>query len=153
MQRSSVAKADELRRAVESFKSERGLSASELAAECGVSPSEFNRFMDGKGHTGTESAVYGPCETLMEKRFRRSPGEKTKKKKLPKPPVESFRTSPSVEEEKFLLAQSDEDSNDQVKAFDGSMDSLVFDEGAIGSVVRGVVNLLNGNNGGKDKDA
>ena len=132
------------------------MSSRELAAECGVSPSEFNRFMDGKGRTGTESAVYEPCETLIEKRFRESPGEKEKKtkKKLPKPPVESFRTSPStpsVEEEKFLLAQSDEDSNDQVKAFDGSMDSLVFDEGH--RAVRGVVNLLNGNNGGKDKDA
>ena len=154
--RMSMKKADELRSTVEDYKRSRGVSDKALASEIGVSPSEFQRFMDGRDNT--ESTVYEPCETLMDKRFRGHGGKRTRQqKKLPKPKPESVRKSPTPEEE-HLLVSDHEDKEDQSEAFESPEHGIMVeeilrgseDEGQFGQYrgfLSGVLGFL-----GEDKD-
>lgn len=157
--RMSMKKADELRSTVEDYKRSRGVSDKALASEIGVSPSEFQRFMDGRDNT--ESTVYEPCETLMDKRHRghgHGGKERTRhQKKLPKPKPESFRKSPTPEEEHLLLSDH-EDTEDQSEAFESPEHGITVeeilrgseDEGEFGQYrgfLSGVLGFL-----GEDKD-
>ena len=134
VKRESVKKADELRRSVDLLKKQKGYTDASIAKDIGVSPTEFQRFVQGQGQIGEESSVYEPCLTFTEK-HKASRGSERKAKKLPKPAIERIRKSPAPEEE-GLLKKEHEGESDQEEAFDWQRPSPIMnlsdEEGEIG---------------------